>query len=186
MMATTTRQTAEERRDAVLDAATKEFAAKGYHGTSTEDIARAAGISQPYLFRLFGSKKGLYLAAMQRCIDELYAVFADAATGKTGKEALYAMAEAYRGIMQDRDRMMLMLKSWATGDDPDIRRVSRAAWREIVDLAERASGETPEEVTRFFANGMLITILTAVGMLEEPEPWSSRLFASCWEAMEPA
>ena len=57
MMATSTRQTAEERRDAVLDAATEEFAAKGYHGTSTEDIARAAGISQPYLFRLFGSKK---------------------------------------------------------------------------------------------------------------------------------
>ena len=185
MMATATRLTAEERRDAVLDAATKEFAAKGYHGTSTEDIARAAGISQPYVFRLFGSKKGLYLAAMQRCIDEPYTVFAEAAQSKTGKDALYAMAAAYRQIMADRDRMMLMLKSWSTGDEPDIRRVSRAAWREIVDLAERASGETPEEVTKFFANGMLITILAAVGMLEEPEPWSNRLLETCWAELEP-
>ena len=91
---------------------------EGYHGTSTEDIARTAGISQPYLFRLFGSKKGLYIAAQQRCVDELFTLFAEAAKGKTGEEALFAMAEAYQGIMQDHDRMMLMLKSWATGDDP--------------------------------------------------------------------
>jgi AcrR family transcriptional regulator len=183
MSTTSTRQTAGERRQSVLDAATKEFAAKGYHGTSTEDIARAAGISQPYLFRLFGSKKALYLAAMQRCIDELYALFAAAAEGKTGKDALYAMAEAYELIMQDHDRMMLMLKSWATGDDPDIRRVSRSAWRDIVDLVEQSSRESPDTVSRFFASGMLITILTAIGMNEEPEPWSKRLVEACWEAL---
>ena len=70
-MSTTTRQTAEERRSAVLGAATHEFARKGLYGTSTDDIARAAGISQPYLFRLFGSKQGLYLAAYQHCVDEV-------------------------------------------------------------------------------------------------------------------
>ena len=78
------RQTAAERRVAVLDAATTEFAAKGLHGASTEDIARAAGISQPYLFRLFGTKKELYLATSQRAIEHLYQVFADAAAGKRG------------------------------------------------------------------------------------------------------
>jgi AcrR family transcriptional regulator len=182
-MASTTRQTAEERRDAVLDAATKEFAAKGYHGTSTEDIAHAAGISQPYLFRLFGSKKDLYLATVQRSVDGLYAVFADAAQGKTGKAALLAMAEAYHEVMQDRDRMMLMLKSWASGDDPDVRRACRAAWRDLVDLVERSSGEAPAEVSGFFASGMLITILTALGMDEEPEPWSRRLLDSSWAAL---
>jgi AcrR family transcriptional regulator len=182
-MSTTTRQTAEERRHAVLDAATEEFAAKGYHGTSTEDIARRAGISQPYLFRLFGSKKDLYLAAQKRCIDELYSLFADASSGKTGKEALLAMAQAYQVIMQDRARQMLMLKSWGTDDDPDIRRASRAGWRELVDLVERTSRATPEEVSRFFASGMLITILTAIGMTEEPEPWSKRLIDACWAAL---
>ena len=82
-------------RTAVLDAATTEFARKGLHGASTEDIARAAGISQPYLFRLFGTKKELYLATAQRAVDDLYAVFADAARGKTGMDALHAMGEAY-------------------------------------------------------------------------------------------
>ena len=82
--ATTQRQTADERRAAVLDAATHEFAVKGLHGASTEDIARAAGISQPYLFRLFGTKKQLYLATAKRAVDHLYAVFAEAARGKTG------------------------------------------------------------------------------------------------------
>jgi AcrR family transcriptional regulator len=184
MMTTTTRQTAGARRDAVLDAATTEFAAKGYHGTSTEDIARAAGISQPYLFRLFGSKKDLYLATVQRSKDELQAVFAAAAEGKQGKEALYAMAEAYQSIMQDHTRVMLMLKSWSTGDDPDVRRVARAGWRDLVDLVERTSGASPDEVSRFFASGMLITILTAIGMQEEPEPWSKRLIDACWAALQ--
>jgi AcrR family transcriptional regulator len=184
MTASATRQTAEERRSAVLDAATKEFAAKGYHGTSTDDIARAAGISQPYLFRLFGSKKDLYLATVERSRDELYAVFAAAAEGKHGKDALNAMAEAYQHVMQDHTRVMLMLTSWSTGDDPDVRRISRAGWRDLVDLVERSSGASPDDVARFFASGMLITILTAIGMDDEPEPWSKRLIDACWAALQ--
>ena len=93
-MTTDVRMTAGERRQDVLDAATHEFALKGYHGTSTEDIARVAGISQPYLFRLFGSKKELYLKAAQRCIDDLYETFSEAARGKSGADALFAMGEA--------------------------------------------------------------------------------------------
>jgi AcrR family transcriptional regulator len=184
MTTSATRQTAEERRSAVLDAATKEFAAKGYHGTSTDDIARAAGISQPYLFRLFGSKKDLYLATVERSRDELYAIFAAAAEGKHGKDALNAMAEAYQRVMQDHTRVMLMLTSWSTGDDPDVRRISRAGWRDLVDLVERSSGASPDDVGRFFASGMLITILTAIGMDDEPEPWSKRLIDACWAALQ--
>jgi AcrR family transcriptional regulator len=181
---TTTRQTAEERRPAVLAAATHEFAVKGFHGASTEEIARQAGISQPYLFRLFGSKKELYIAAAQRSIDAQYAAFAEAAKGKTGEAALKAMGEAYKtGIAHDRDHLMLMLKTWSS-DDPDFRRLSRTAWRNIVDLAEQSSRESPEVVSRFFANGMLITILMSMGLSEDPEPWATRLLEACLEAIE--
>jgi AcrR family transcriptional regulator len=183
MNAATTRQTAEERREAVLDAAKHEFAVKGYHGTSTEDIARAAGISQPYLFRLFGSKKELYVAAYRRCAEDVYAAFALAAEGKTGDAALHAMGKAFIGIIQDRDVLMFMLKSWSS-DDPEIRRATRADWRNLVDLAEQASRESPEVVSRFFASGMLITVLMALGMFEEPEPWSKRLLDACLEALQ--
>jgi AcrR family transcriptional regulator len=176
MMPTTrTRQTAAVRREAVLDAATHEFAAKGFHGASTEDIARAAGISQPYLFRLFGSKKELYLAAARRGVDELYEVFSNAARGKSGREALRAMGGAYGEVMQDRDRLMLMLKCWTSSDDPDILRLARTGWREIVELAEQLSGESAEVVAAFLAKGMLITIFMSLRLLDEPEPWSARL-----------
>ena len=75
MTTATTRQTAEERREAVLAAASREFARTGLHGASTDAIAKAAGISQPYLFRPFGTKKELYLATSERKLEELYQVF---------------------------------------------------------------------------------------------------------------
>jgi AcrR family transcriptional regulator len=173
------RQTAEERRVAVLDAATVEFARKGLHGASTEDIARMAGISQPYLFRLFGTKKELYLATSKRAVDHLYAVFAEAAEGKTGPEALQAMGEVYETVMADRDRLMLMLKCWASCDDPEICEAVRSSWRDLVDLAERASGATPEEVSAFFSKGALLTVLMGMEAFSRPEPWSNRLIEGC-------
>src|SRR3954462_1793895 len=149
MTSTTTRQTAEERREAVLIAATHEFAVKGLHGASTDEIARAAGISQPYLFRLFGTKKELYLATAGRSVDELHRCFADAAAGKDGRKALEAMGDAYTQLMQDRDRLLLMLQCWSSCDDPDVCALARGAWRNLVDLAERTSGEPPGVVTQF-------------------------------------
>jgi AcrR family transcriptional regulator len=181
--ATAPRQTAAERRVAVLDAATHEFGLRGLHGASTENIARAAGISQPYLFRLFGSKKELYLAASQRCTDELYAVFAKAAEGHSGEDVLHAMGAAYTEIMQDHDRLMLMLKSWTSCDDPDIARVVRSGWRNLVDLAEHASGEPAEVVSRFFADGMLITIFMSLNLVRDPEPWATRLLTASQDDM---
>ena len=57
MASTATRKTADERRVEILEAARAEFALKGLYGASTDTIARRAGLSQPYLFRLFGTKK---------------------------------------------------------------------------------------------------------------------------------
>jgi len=94
-MATTTRQTAEERRAAVLEAANVEFALRGLHGASTDAIARRAGISQPYLFRLFGSKKELFIAVLEACFARTLEDFRGAASGKSGQEALAAIGEAY-------------------------------------------------------------------------------------------
>ena len=182
-MKTTSRQTAGERRETVLDAAKGEFAAKGFHGASTEAIARTAGISQPYLFRLFGTKKELYLATTQRAIDELYAVFSAASAGRTGTDALNAMGKAYDTVMADRDRLMLMLKCWASCDDPEICEVVRGAWRNLTDLAERASGESPEVVSTFFSKGALLTILMGMEAFTRPEPWSNRLIEGCQAGM---
>ena len=140
MSATTTRQTAEERREAVFAAAATEFARAGFHGASTDAIAKAAGISQPYLFRLFGTKKELYLATSERKMEEVYQVFERASRGKTGEEALQAMGEAYGELIADRERLQLMMQCMAAaGGDPEIREDVRRVWRDLVELVERVA-----------------------------------------------
>jgi AcrR family transcriptional regulator len=178
-MSTAVRQTADERREAVLAAAAREFARTGLHGASTERIAAAAGISQPYLFRLFGTKKELYLATTARRMEETYQAFERASRGKTGEEALRAMGEAYRGLVQDREHLQLMLQCFAGADDPDVRAGLRRTWRDLVDLVERVSGAPPEVVSGFFAKGMLLNSLNAMGLFDDPTPWGDRLIAGC-------
>src|ERR1700693_6352912 len=94
-MTVTERKTKEARREEILDAALEEFAQRGYHGASTEDIARQAGISQPYVFRLFGTQKELFTAVVNRCFRETLEMFQRAAEGLRGAPALEAMGAAY-------------------------------------------------------------------------------------------
>src|ERR1051326_2180447 len=108
------RKSAEERRDEILDAAFVEFAERGLHGASTEEIARRAGISQPYVFRLFGSKKELFTAAVARCLRETLELFQRAAEGKRGEEALQAMGTAYREMLRtDRTHLRAQMQAYA-------------------------------------------------------------------------
>jgi AcrR family transcriptional regulator len=179
MSSTAIRQTADERREAVLEAAAREFARKGLHGASTDAIARDAGISQPYLFRLFGTKKELYLATTTRKMEETYQVFERASRGKSGQEALRAMGEAYTGLIEDRERLLLMLQCFAGCEDADVREGVRQVWSDLVELAERASGESPEVISAFFAKGMLLNVLNAMQLFEDPTPWGDRLIAGC-------
>src|SRR3954466_749243 len=121
-----TRLTATERKDDLLDAALIEFAERGYEGTSTEDIARAAGISQPYLFRLFGTKKELFKASVARCFRRTLDAFQDAAEGLRGEEALQAIGARYREeLLEDRTYLRAQMQSYAACDDPEICRVVR-------------------------------------------------------------
>src|ERR1700747_3133541 len=120
--ATRTRLSAVERRDSVLDAALVEFAEKGYSATSTEDIARRAGISQPYLFRLFGTKKELYVASVTRCFRETLELFQRSAEGLRGEEALHAIGEAYIAQLEtDMVWLRAQMQAYAAAaEDGDI------------------------------------------------------------------
>src|SRR3954466_13303936 len=89
------RMTADERREAVLLVAASEFARTGLQGTSTEKIAAGAEISHPYLFRLFGTKKELFLACVERCFLRLQTLFTAAAEEAGEDERLEAMGKAY-------------------------------------------------------------------------------------------
>ena len=102
-----TRQTADERREDLLRVAQEVFSRRGLHGSSTEEIAETAGISQPYLFRLFGTKKKLFLATVERCLADTLELFRAAAGDLRGEEALDAMGDAYVAmVLNDRTRLL--------------------------------------------------------------------------------
>ena len=180
MTTTVPRQTADARRAAVLDAATREFARKGLHGASTEDIARAAGISQPYLFRLFGTKKELYIASVGRCYRDTLALFQGAAEGLRGEKALHAMGAAYMEQLEtNRVWLRAQMQGYAASEDPDIRRVVREGFGDLVAYVRRVSGADWPAVWHFFATGMLLNVLSAMQVTDNPEPWMSELLAGC-------
>ena len=173
--------TAEERREAVLDIAREQFADAGFYGTSTETIAEAAGISQPYLFRLFGTKKGLFIACVRRCFRETLETFQRAAEGLRGPEALEAAGKAYTGLLSDRSRLRMQMQAYAATDDPEIRDVVRQGFGDIYTWTERVSGLPPVEVSRFFAHGMLLNVVASMDLLGSDEPWAIRLVEGCKE-----
>ncbi|HEY2374014.1 MAG TPA: TetR/AcrR family transcriptional regulator [Gaiellaceae bacterium] len=178
---TTTRMSAADRRAAVLDAALIEFAERGYAGTSTEDIARRAGISQPYLFRLFGTKKGLYVASVTRCFRETLELFQRSAEGLRGEDALKAIGEAY---VQQLETEMVWLRAQmqsyaAAAEDPEIRAAVRAGYGDLVAYVKRVSGADGPGIWQFFSTGMLLNVLASMQINDDPEPWMTELFESC-------
>lgn len=176
------RMTAEERREAILEAARTEFASAGFHGTSTETIAERAGISQPYLFRLFGTKKELFLASVRRCFRETLETFQRAAEGKRGEEALAAMGEAYLALLLDRSRLQAQMQAYAACDDPEVCAAVREGFGDLVTWVERVSGLAPADLSDFFARGMLLNVVASMDLLHSDEPWARRLVDGCRES----
>lgn len=184
---TVPRQTAEERREAVLEAARHEFAQHGLHGASTDTIARLAGISQPYLFRLFGSKKALFVAMNDLCFQRTLDIFRAAAAGTSGEEALDAIGQAYAELIEsDRTMLQGQLQAYSAAvNDEEIRASVARGYGRLVDYVEAVSGADRETVARFFAKGMLLNVLAAMDYSFEREPrdsWAARLAEGCKES----
>jgi AcrR family transcriptional regulator len=181
--ATSSRQTAAERKDAILDAALIEFARAGLAGTSTEDIARRAGISQPYLFRLFGTKKELFKAMAERCLRQTLDLMQTAAAGLRGEDALEAIGKAYMDRLGDSTYLRAQMQSYVACGDPEICEVVRRGYGELVAYAQRVSGADEERIARFFGRGMLLNVLAAMDVLESDEPWAKSLLEGCRKAL---
>jgi AcrR family transcriptional regulator len=175
-VAVTARKSATERRDEILDAALVEFAAHGLEGGSTEAIAKAVGISQPYVFRLFGTKKRLFMATVERCMRGTLEMFHTASAGLKGEEALHAIGEAYvERLSSDPTYLHSQMQAYAASDDPDIREVVRRGYGELVEYVERVSGLPAGPVSHFFAKGMLLNVIASMDLLKAEEGWAQRL-----------
>lgn len=174
------RMSAQERRTSVIRAAMLEFARGGYDGTSTADIARRAGVSQPYLFRLFPGKRAIFLAAATRCVADTAALFAGAARGLTGREALRAMSNAYtRVLVKEPDRLRLQMQVYVAvaaaeaAGDAAFGEAVRAEWLKVWEAVEALlGGADPAGTTTFMAYGMLVNVLVCMGFPAGHPLWS--------------
>jgi AcrR family transcriptional regulator len=177
---TTTRKSAGERRADVLEAARDVFAEHGLSGASTDEIARKAGISQPYLFRLFRTKKALFIAAIEQCFAETHETFAQAAEGKTGAGALKAMGRSYGELIRSNpNRLRAQMQTYAACDDPDVCAAARKGFGDLVAFVQQASGVDDDALSQFFARGMLINVVASMDLLDSDEAWAKKVLAFC-------
>ncbi|MFF5076932.1 TetR/AcrR family transcriptional regulator [Actinoplanes sp. NPDC000266] len=170
------RLTAEERQEQLVAAAVTAFSSGGYAGTTTDQVARLAGVSQPYVIRLFRTKQELFLAAMHHTVDLIDATFRAAADREP---TLPSLGHAYFELLGRRELMAMLLHGFAASDDPAIGDPVRAGFGRLYDTIRGLTGCSPEEARAFFGEGMLLTCLASmrvIGPAAVPlQPWSAEL-----------
>jgi AcrR family transcriptional regulator len=173
--ATRTRKSAEQRREEIIALAIQQFAIGGYRGTSTEAIAREAGISQPYLFRLFKTKRELFLACHYASDARILETFQTAARGLAPADVLPALGRAYVELLDDRTALLFQMQSYAACSDPVIQARVRESYGDLVKEVTRLSGAGPEEVWQFFSHGMLLNVIASLDLpaIAAEERWAA-------------
>src|SRR4051812_34600653 len=165
------RQRADERPRHVLEAATAAFAAEGYHGASTTDIARAAGISQPYIYALYRNKHDLFLAAYHEVAERIRTrLLAAAKGGADAEERLRAMGEAYLAMIGNSAEVLCQLQAYAAAGDPALREPIRDEFVRLFEAVRQAADVSREEAAFFFAGGIFLAIASALGVPREYWP----------------
>jgi AcrR family transcriptional regulator len=171
--ATRQRVPAAERRDALVEAAVHEFAHGGLHGTPVDRIARRVGVAQPYVFSLFGSKRDLFLAAVERGFELVGDTFTraadefDSAVALPDADVLTAMGIAYLELLDShRDYLMLQHQAYAACDDEEIRDRVRGFYANLVARVQRASGADQQRIDDFFRYGTWLNVAAALGVAD--------------------
>jgi AcrR family transcriptional regulator len=155
---------AEDRRELVLEAATRAFARGGYAGTSTDAVGKEAGVSQPYVVRIFGTKQQLFLEVLARTCgrieDAFAAVIADGFDPDSDDD-WSRLGLAYTELLRDRDLLMVLMHGFAAGNDDDIAACSRAGMGSIFATV-MSTGCTEERAEEFIAQGMLLNVMLSM------------------------
>lgn len=162
-----------QRRSQVLGIAAVEFGAHGLHGASIEAIAREAGITQAYVFRMFTTKKALFTELVGGAFDRLNDSMEHAAEDARGLDALARMGAQYYEQLADRSTLMLQLQGFAACGDSEVRELVRGQLARMWDIVAEASGLDPVTVKSFLAFGMLLNNAAALDIGELDKPWAN-------------
>lgn len=158
---------AADRRELVLEAATAVFGEHGYVGATTDAVAKAAGVSQPYVVRMFGTKEALFLAVLDRALQHLLSAFRAAIAGDGAGDLRDRIGTAYTDLLADRGILLSLMHGFVSGADPVIGRAARRGFLEVYRLLRRDAGLSVAEATDFLAGGMLLNTLVGVRMADE-------------------
>src|SRR5580698_9833939 len=162
-----TRMASDERRVLVLEAATVVFGQRGYAGATTDQVALAAGVSQPYVVRMFGTKEKLFLEVLRRDLDRLLAAFR-AELGVESEQPIGArLGLAYVDLLQDRGLLLSLMHGFVLGADPVIGKVARCGFLDVYRFLKNEAGFTPQEAGEFLAQGMLLNTLVGIRMADD-------------------
>jgi AcrR family transcriptional regulator len=161
-----------DRRQQVLRIAEEEFADGGLHGASTEQIARRAEITQAYIFRIFGTKKALFLEVVVAAFDRMTEGMREVAGDRTGRDALALMGARYNEMLSDRVSLLLQLQGFAACGDPEVREAVRDSFGQMWRLVAETTGLDAVTIKAFLAFGMLLNNGAALQVAELDEPWA--------------
>jgi TetR/AcrR family transcriptional regulator len=161
-----TRMAAGERRELVLAAAAGVFGERGYVGATTDAVAKASGVSQPYVVRMFGTKAALFQAVLERSLDRLIASFREEiAQNKGSDEDLHmCIGRRYVELLADRGLLLSLMQAFMLGADPEIGPTARAGFLRVYRLLRDEAEFSPEEASQFLSGGMMINTLVGLRM----------------------
>ena len=142
----------------MLIAASNVFGNLGYAGATTDAIAKAAGVSQAYVVRTFGSKENLFTEASERAINLIKDTFIRAAQKTKGADAKASMGHAYIELMADRSNLLIVMHLFTMGQ--------RTGFLEIYHVINNALNMGTEAAKDFLALGMLINVLLGIRLTE--------------------
>ena len=191
----TSRMGADERRELVLAAAARAFARSGYAGTSTDAVAREAGVSQPYVVRIFGTKLELFLEVFERSVTRVRSAFEDVlADGPFHPESdddWARMGVAYSELLRDRDLLQVMMHGFSAGGVDEIAEAARRCMSEVFVTIKR-TGCDDDSARQFIAHGMLLNVMLSMRAPDHLRPGdpltalATCTFGDALQLLEPA
>ncbi|MGN8049667.1 TetR/AcrR family transcriptional regulator [Curtobacterium sp. 22159] len=159
------RMPAAQRRAMILEAARGLFGSQGYNGTTTDQIAAAAGISQPYVVRMFGSKEALFLEVFHDTLQTLIDAWRETlATLGPDQTPAHAIGEQFVDLAAERGLHTLLLQGFVSGAEPAIGAAARDGFLEIYRFLRDEAGIADDEVQGFLGSGMIFAIMLAIDM----------------------
>ena len=179
------RMKSEDRRELILTAATAVFGESGYVGATTDQIAQASGVSQPYVVRMFGTKQKLFLEVLHRALGHLMSTFRFELSRTSDEPLQHRLGVAYATMSGDQSGLLLcLMHAFVLGGDPEIGEAARWGFLEVYTLLREEAGFDAEEATQFLAYGMLMNTLIGIRLTEafDTDPAAKELMTTAFPA----